>query len=212
MITDEHIEQFIAQAHRVGDAGLTLCSSGNLSWRIGENALVSGTGSWVPTLSKEKVAVCKIETGEVLNGVRPSMESGFHLRIFRERPDVNVVLHFQSCYATAVACMKQVPADFNVTAEIPCHVGSEIPVIPYFRPGSPELASHVIQAMKNHNSALLQKHGQVVCGKNFDEVFERATFFEMACRIIVLSGGEYQTLSKAEIEDLETYILGKKAK
>lgn len=212
MITDEHIEQFIAQAHRIGDAGLTLCSSGNLSWRIGENALVSGTGSWVPTLSKEKVAVCKIETGEVLNGVRPSMESGFHLGIFRERPDVNVVLHFQSCYATAVACMKQVPADFNVTAEIPCHVGSEIPVIPYFRPGSPELASHVIQAMKNHNSALLQKHGQVVCGKNFDEVFERATFFEMACRIIVLSGGEYQTLSKAEIEDLETYILGKKAK
>lgn len=212
MITDEHIEQFIAQAHRVGDAGLTLCSSGNLSWRIGENALVSGTGSWVPTLSKEKVAVCKIETGEVLNGVRPSMESGFHLGIFRERPDVNVVLHFQSCYATAVACMKQVPADFNVTAEIPCHVGSEIPVIPYFRPGSPELASHVIQAMKNHNSALLQKHGQVVCGKNFDEVFERATFFEMACRIIVLSGGEYQPLSKAEIEDLETYILGKKAK
>lgn len=212
MITDEHIEQFIAQAHRVGDAGLTLCSSGNLSWRIGENALVSGTGSWVLTLSKEKVAVCKIETGEVLNGVRPSMESGFHLGIFRERPDVNVVLHFQSCYATAVACMKQVPADFNVTAEIPCHVGSEIPVIPYFRPGSPELASHVIQAMKNHNSALLQKHGQVVCGKNFDEVFERATFFEMACRIIVLSGGEYQTLSKAEIEDLETYILGKKAK
>lgn len=212
MITDEHIEQFIAQAHRVGDAGLTLCSSGNLSWRIGENALVSGTGSWVPTLSKEKVAVCKIETGEVLNGVRPSMESGFHLGIFRERPDVNVVLHFQSCYATAVACMKQVPAGFNVTAEIPCHVGSEIPVIPYFRPGSPELASHVIQAMKNHNSALLQKHGQVVCGKNFDEVFERATFFEMACRIIVLSGGEYQTLSKAEIEDLETYILGKKAK
>lgn len=104
MITDEHIEQFIAQAHRVGDAGLTLCSSGNLSWRIGENALVSGTGSWVPTLSKEKVAVCKIETGEVLNGVRPSMESGFHLGIFRERPDVNVVLHFQSCYATAVAC------------------------------------------------------------------------------------------------------------
>ena len=212
MITDEHIEQFIAQAHRVGDAGLTLCSSGNLSWRIGENALVSGTGSWVPTLSKEKVAVCKIETGEVLNGVRPSMESGFHLGIFRERPDVNVVLHFQSCYATAVACMKQVPADFNVTAEIPCHVGSEIPVIPYFRPGSPELASHVIQAMKNHNSALLQKHGQVVCGKNFDEVFERATFFEMACRIIVLSGGEYQTLSKAELEDLETYVLGKKAK
>ena len=31
MITNEQIEQFIAQAHRVGDAGLTICSSGNIS-------------------------------------------------------------------------------------------------------------------------------------------------------------------------------------
>ena len=31
MITNLHIEEFIRQAHRVGDAGLTVCSSGNLS-------------------------------------------------------------------------------------------------------------------------------------------------------------------------------------
>lgn len=212
MITNEHIEKFIEQAHRYGAARLTLCSSGNLSWRIGDEVLVSGTGSWVPTLPKEKVAVCRLETGEVLNGVKPSMESGFHLGVLRERPDVNVVFHFQSCYATAVACMKNIPSDFNVTAEIPCHVGAEIPVVPYYRPGSPELAAAVMAAMKDHNSILLQKHGQVVCGENFEQVFERATFFEMACRIIVLSGGAYNTLSREEIDDLETYVLGKKTK
>jgi len=54
MITNEHIEQFIAQAHRYGDAKLMLCSSGNLSWRIGEEALISGTGSWVPHLAKKR--------------------------------------------------------------------------------------------------------------------------------------------------------------
>lgn len=212
MITEKHIEQFIEQAHRVGKAGLTLCSSGNLSWRIGDEALVSGTGSWVPELTRDKVAICRIDTGEVLNGVKPSMESVFHLGILRERPDVDVVLHFQSTYATAVACMPDTPADFNVTAEIPCHVGSEIPVIPYYRPGSKELAEAVIHALKDHNSALLKKHGQVVCGKDFNQVFERATFFEMACRIIVLSGGNYTTLTKEEIADLETYVLGKKTK
>ena len=211
MITDKDIEQFLHQAHRVGDAGLTVCSSGNISWRIGEEALISGTGSWVPSLQKEKVAICRIATGESLNGVKPSMESGFHLGIMRERPDVNVVLHFQSPYATAVACMTELPQDFNVTAEVPCHVGSEIPVVPYFRPGSPELAEHVKAAMKNHNSCLLRKHGQVVCGKDFDEAFERVMFFEMACRIIVLSGGQYEVLTEAEISDLETYVLGKKS-
>lgn len=212
MITNEHIEEFLAQAHRVGDAGLTICSSGNLSWRIGEEVLISGTGSWVPSLKKENVSVCKLETGEVLNGVKPSMESVFHMGVMRERPDVEVVLHFQSPYATAVACMKDIPEDFNVTAELPCHVGSEIPVIPYYRPGSPELAQAVIRAMKEHNSILLRKHGQVVCGKNFDEVFERAMFFEMACRIVVLTGGRYETLTRPEIDDLETYVLGKKSK
>lgn len=49
-ITNEQIEQFMAQAHRVGDAGLTICSSGNISWRIGDEVLLSGTGSWVPSL------------------------------------------------------------------------------------------------------------------------------------------------------------------
>ena len=95
MITNEHIEQFIAQAHRYGDAKLMLCSSGNLSWRIGEEALISGTGSWVPTLGKEKVSICNIASGIPANGVKPSMESTFHLGILRERLDVNVVLHFQ---------------------------------------------------------------------------------------------------------------------
>ena len=171
MITNEHIEQYLAQAHRYGDAKLMLCSSGNLSWRIGEEA-----------------------------------------GILRERPDVNVVLHFQSEYATAVSCMKNKPSNFNVTAEIPCHVGKEIPIIPYYRPGSPALAKAVVEAMKEHNSVLLTNHGQVVCGKDFDQVYERATFFEMACRIIVQSGGDYSVLTPEEIDDLEVYVLGKKTK
>ena len=186
MITNEHIEQFIEQAHRYGDAKLMLCSSGNLSWRIGEEALISGTGSWVPTLGKEKVSICNIASGTPTNGVKPSMESTFHLGILRERPDVNVVLHFQSEYATAISCMKNKPTNFNVTA--------------------------VVEAMLEHNSVLLTNHGQVVCGKDFNQVYERATFFEMACRIIVQSGGDYSVLTPAEIEDLEIYVLGKKTK
>lgn len=210
MITNDQVEQFIAQAHRVGNADLTICSSGNLSWRIGEQVLISGTGSWVPTLQKDKVAICDVATGASINGVKPSMESGFHLGVLRNRPEVNVVLHFQSTYATAVSCMKQRPENFNVTAEIPCHVGAEIPVVPYLRPGSPELAKAVADALIDHNSVLLTNHGQVVCGKDFDQAFERAMFFEMACRIIIQSGGNYTVLTPEEINDLEVYVLGKK--
>lgn len=210
MTRTEEIEEFVAQARRVGAAGLTQCSSGNLSWRRGEEALISGTGSWVPSLRAENVSTCRIADGEHLGGPRPSMESHFHLGVMRRRTDVGVVLHFQSEYATTVSCMKEKPANFNVTAEIPCHVGAEIPIIPYLRPGSPELAAAVVEAMAGHNAVLLTNHGQVVCGRDFDEVVERAVFFEMACRIIVQTGGEYSVLTPAAIDDLEVYVLGKK--
>ena len=78
MIYRYHYEEFVRQARRVGDAGLTICSSGNLSWRLGDEMLVSGTGSWIPTLTTEKVSRVRIADGEVLNGVKPSMESVFH--------------------------------------------------------------------------------------------------------------------------------------
>lgn len=210
IITPEQIETFVAQAHRFGNERLMLCSSGNLSWRIGEEALVSGTGSWVPNLPKEKVSVCNIASGTPVNGIKPSMESVFHLGVMRARPDVNVVLHFQSEYATIVSCMKEKPTNFNITAEIPIHVGRRIPVIPYYRPGSPELAKAVVEAMTECNSVLLTNHGQVVCGKDFDQVFERASFFEMACRILVQTAGNTSVLTPQEIEDLDVYILGKK--
>ena len=202
MITEENIEYFVTQVRRYGEAGLMLCSSGNLSWRVGEKALVSGTGSWLPVLTGERVAVCDVVSGLSENGVRPSMESVFHLGVMRERADVNVVLHFQSEYATVVACMKEKPESFNVTLEVPYHVG-EIAVIPYYCPGSPELAQAVIDGMREHDAVLMSNHGQVVCGKDFDDVLQRALFFEMACRIIVQSRGRYEVLGKKDVENLK---------
>ncbi|MDR1716978.1 MAG: class II aldolase/adducin family protein [Dysgonomonas sp.] len=211
MITKEHIAKFIEQAHRVGKERLQLCSSGNLSWRVEEHtALVSGTGSWLPRLAEENVAICDISTGLRIDGPKPSMESVFHLGVLRERKDMNVVLHFQSEYATIVSCMKKKPENFNVVAEVPCYCGREIPVIPYFRPGSKELADAVTNALREHDCVLMSKHGQAVCGKDFDDAFQKAVFFEFACGIIVRAGeGNYQTLSDEEIRDLEVYILGK---
>ena len=214
MITKEHIAKFIEQAHRVGKERLQLCSSGNLSWRVeGNTALVSGTGSWLPRLAEENVAVCDISTGLRIDGPKPSMESVFHLGVLRERKDMNVVLHFQSEYATIISCMKNKPENFNVVAEVPCYCGREIPVIPYFRPGSKELADAVTNALREHDCVLMSKHGQAVCGKDFDDAFQKAVFFEFACGIIVRAGeGNYQTLSDEEIPDLEVYILGKSGK
>lgn len=214
MINAEYIERFIEAAHRVGQERLQLCSSGNLSWRVNKDlALVSGTGSWLPRITKENVAICNISTGMRVDGPKPSMESVFHLGVLRQRKDMNVVLHFQSEFATIVSCMKNKPKSFNVVAEVPCYCGKEIAVIPYYRPGSKELADAVTHALTDHDCVLMSKHGQAVCGKDFDDAFQKAVFLELACSIIVRAGeGNYDILSDYEIRDLEVYILGKTQK
>lgn len=209
MIQEENIREFVRQAHRVGEAGLTICSSGNLSWRIGDEALVSGTGSWVPTLTESQVSICRISDGTVLNGIKPSMESTFHLGVMRRRPDVGVVLHFQSPYATQIACSERRPESYNVTAEVPLHVGRVIPEVPFFCPGSPQLAAAVVEALSRRNSIQLLQHGQVVCGKDFDDTFQRAMFFEMAARICVKSDMKPRVFSEEEIDELELHFFGK---
>ncbi|MDR1090272.1 MAG: class II aldolase/adducin family protein [Prevotella sp.] len=214
MIKKEQIDKFIEQAHLIGKERLQLCSSGNLSWRVDDNvALVSGTGSWLPRLAKENVAICDISTGMRIDGPKPSMESVFHLGVLRQRKDMDVVLHFQSEFATIVSCMNNKPENFNVVAEVPCYCGKEIPVIPYYRPGSKELAGAVTEALTGHDCVLMSKHGQAVCGKDFDDAFQKAVFFELACSIIVHAGeGNYLTLTEDEIRDLEVYVLGKTTK
>ena len=45
-----------------------------------------------------------------------------------------------------------------------------------------------------------------MCGRDFNEVLERALFFEMACRIIVQSRMDYTVLSQKDVEDLWEHL------
>ncbi len=208
MITELHFDAFIEASHLIGKMQLLHCSSGNLSWRVDNEVMISATGSWLPNIQKEKIAILDLESGRSLNNVRPSMEHLFHLGVMRQRKDVNVVLHFQSEYATTISCMKEKPSNFNIISEIPYHIGKNIAIVPYFVPGTPQLANAVVEALKDTNACLLSNHGQVVCGKDFESVMERAVFLEIACRIMVQSGMNYNVLSPTDVATLEQ--LGKK--
>ena len=106
MQTDaSQIDAFVAAAHKAGRYGLVTCSSGNLSRRVtADRLMLSASRSWLAELTPQQVAVCELSSGNVLNDVKPTVESVFHRGILKARPEVNVVLHFQSPYATAIAC------------------------------------------------------------------------------------------------------------
>lgn len=178
-----------------------------MSWRIdGEVAVVTASRSWLERLTKGDAVLCRIADGEVLNNKTPSVESRFHLGILRARADVNVVLHFQSPCATAITCSGRRDYDFSVLPEIPFYIG-DIGWVDFLMPGSEELATATIEAAKRHTMVLLQNHGQVVTGNNFDDVIQKACFFELACRIL-LTNPDAAAIGRDTSERLKTARIG----
>ena len=181
------IQDFVQACRKVGAYDLVRCSSGNLSWRIDpEIALLSASGVWLDELTAEQVAVCDIPTGRCINDKTPTCESVFHLGVLKNRPEINVVLHFQSLYATAIACARPETYNYNMTTEVPVHIGTPA-VVSYLPPGSFQLAQAVIDVFKNTQTqlAILKNHGLVAVGRNFNEAIQRAVFFEMTCQILL---------------------------
>ena len=195
IVSQRQLEDFAAASRRAAAHGLMRCSSGNLSWRIdGEHMLVKASRSWMADLTADQVALCRIADGVALNGRTPSVEIGFHAGILRQRPEVNAVLHFQTPCATTLACSNLQSINFFVIPEIPYYIGP-IAIVPYLDPGSRDLADAVLAAMRDHDLAIMKNHGQVTVGKSFDDVIQKAAFFELACEIILRAGDRVQPLS-----------------
>lgn len=181
------IMEFVAAGRKAAAFGLVQCSSGNLSRRIApDTALLSASGSWLGELTADEVAVCQIDSGRCLNSKKPTCECVFHLGILKNRPEVNVVLHFQSPYATAIACGQPQDHNYNMTIEMPVYIGTPA-VVPYLPPGSAQLAQAVTDAFRDPQTTLviLKNHGLVTIGKTFNDAIQKAVFFEMTCKILL---------------------------
>lgn len=196
------VNAFVAACREAAARGLLRCSSGNLSWRLDDGRmLVTRTRSWLGRLTPKDIAVCAIADGRPLNAVVPTVEVRFHAGILRARPDVNVVLHYQSPFATALACQRRAHVNYNVIPEIPFYVGP-VGRVPYLPPGSPELAEAVIAVMATRDLALMANHGQITVARDFDHALQNADFFELASQIILATGDGAVPLSGEAVRHL----------
>jgi ribulose-5-phosphate 4-epimerase/fuculose-1-phosphate aldolase len=187
-VSKEIVDCFVRACREAAGCGLMRCSSGNLSMRVdGDRLLVKASRSWMARVTPDDVSLCRLSDGALLEGRTPSVEIGFHSGILRARPDVNVVMHFQSPCATALACHRPESIDYFVIPEIPLYVGP-VARVPYLPPGSPELARAVTDAMGTHDMVVMGNHGLVTVAGDVDHAIQNAMFFELASEIILRSG------------------------
>jgi ribulose-5-phosphate 4-epimerase/fuculose-1-phosphate aldolase len=181
---------FEEMCRKVASLKLVQASSGNLSRRSftkEQEFFITSTGCWFENITADDVVKCSLKTKKKVNksDKNPSSETLMHALILQNRPDVCVVLHYQPVYGTLISCSSYFP-DFNIIPEIPYCIG-DVSCVDYYKPGSRELAKNVSQALSTANLVIMQNHGLTVVGKDFEQVLQRAIFFELACEIIVKS-------------------------
>ena len=180
---------------------LTHGTCGNISCRIPGEKRILVTPSKIPyeMTKPEDILVVNFD-GEFEGKGTPSVETPFHIVVYKNRKDVNAVVHTHSPYALSVsATAKIIPVFLD---EIFSHIGGELEISPYAVPGSDELADNMIKHLKDKSAVLLSNHGAVCVGKNLEEAFRVAEIVEMICKMFILASvvGEVKSLPKDGVE------------
>lgn len=170
-------------AKRAQRDGLCKHKSGNFSIRDEETGLlvVSPTSLDRELLTSRDVIVMNLDA-EVLeneSGLRPTSEVLMHIEIYKARPELRAIVHTHSEYATTMAVLnRHIPAIVYEVANLGLTKG-RIPCAPYGRPGTPELARYVSEAVAEADCVLLQSHGAVaVDDRDIYEAFLKAAYIE----------------------------------
>jgi L-fuculose-phosphate aldolase len=184
--------------------GYTASNDGNISVRLdGGRLLMTPTGVCKGFMDPQMMCITDLD-GRKLSGERnPSSEIQMHLEVYRQRPEIQAVVHAHPPIATAFA-VAGIALDRAVLAEVVTTLGS-VPIAEYATPSTKELPEAVRKYVKAHDGMLLANHGALTLGTDlFSAYFKMETIEHFANISFVarMLGGE-RLLSRDEVMRLQ---------
>lgn len=188
---------------RVYDRGYVASNDGNISARVDDRRVViTPTGVSKGYMKPEDLVEVSMD-GEVLSrGKKPSSEVFMHLRIYKERPDVNSVCHAHPLHATGFA-VAGIPLDMCVLPEVVISLGS-IPLVEYGTPGTEEFYLPLLGFLKDHDAFLLANHGALTIGSDVLNAYHKMETLEHFAHIAFISKqlGQMNVLNPEQTQKL----------
>jgi ribulose-5-phosphate 4-epimerase/fuculose-1-phosphate aldolase len=179
-------------------------SAGNVSARLEDGFLVTPTNSCLGRLEPERISRIGLD-GRHQAGDPASKEAPLHLACYAARAEARAIVHLHATHATALSCLAGTNREDALPAITPylvMRVG-RVPMVPYFRPGSAELAAAVGERMRDHKAVLMASHGFTVVGRSLEEaVFNAEEFEENAKLLVMLAGRDTRMLDAAQVSEL----------
>lgn len=196
-------KDIVEAGRRVYNCGFVASNDGNISARIDEKRVViTPTGVSKGFMAPDDLIVVDYE-GSILDGKKkPSSEVYMHLRIYKERPDVNSVCHAHPPYATGFA-VAGIPLTQCILPEVVISLGG-IPLAEYGTPGTEEFYKPILKYLKNYDAFLLENHGALTIGKDVMNAYYKMETLEHFAHIAFVATqlGNVRTLSKEHVQKL----------
>jgi L-fuculose-phosphate aldolase len=184
--------------------GYTASNDGNISVRLGPDRLLMTPKSVCKGfMTPDMMCITDLE-GRKLQGDRdPSSEMLMHLEVYRQRPDVQAVVHAHPPTATGFA-VAGIPLDRAVLAEVLTTLGS-IPIAEYATPSTKELPEAVRKYIKAHDGMLLANHGALTVGGDLYGAYFKMETIEHFAKISLVARllGRENLLSREEVMRLQ---------
>ena len=171
-------------AHALFDRGKVTGSTSNLSFRLEDRIYISRSGGCFGTMQPEDFS-CVGMDGQVLSGPKPSKEWPLHIAVYEKSPLIGAVLHTHSTYGVLWSCLSHENESDCIPAITP-YLGmklGKVGLVPYAKPGSPELFSAFREKVGGSDGWLLKQHGPVVPGKDIMDAFYNQEELEESCKI-----------------------------
>ncbi len=181
---DEYREKVVEYSKMVFSKGYTAGSGGNVSMLIeGEDALaITPSGKDYTRFTPAEICIVALDLQPIEGTMRPSIETGMHAAVYKNRRDVNAIIHAHQTFASVFALINEpIPALFD---EVLFNIGPTVDVIPYALSGSPELVENVVSKLGNRcNCYILQNHGAMSLGATIEKAFTNMELFEKAATV-----------------------------
>ncbi|MFN8545622.1 MAG: class II aldolase/adducin family protein [Candidatus Binatia bacterium] len=204
MSTDQEARrQIIEIVHELFAMGQLTPTGGNVSARAADADKI-----WITPSQMYKGGLtidsllCITEDGGLVAGEgKPSVEYQMHWRSYRVREDATAAVHTHAPYVTAFGITHQTWPPINTDAVFL----ADTRIVPWYMPGSLELAEAVGEALEASRGAILQCHGLMAVGKTMRDAATRAMMLEETAKVVLLArqfGGEIAVIPPEWVERL----------
>ena len=206
MATEYEIKKQICEiGKRIYNRGMVASNDGNISVKLNDNEfLCTPTGVSKGFMTPEYI--CKVDAkGNVLQayeGFKPSSEIKMHMRVYKERPDVNSVVHAHPVYATSFAIAGILLTE-PIMPEAVIALGC-VPIAEYGTPSTEEIPDAVSKYLPYYDAVLLENHGALAFSDSLLNAYHKMESVEFYAQLLYqakMLGGP-KPLSEEQVQRL----------